>query len=76
VAIGIPPERAAIVEDFLSTRARERHAVQQAAGIYGGLDLLRTRPTPTPLSVVQHDAQALNTEAAELIGRAGEETPG
>jgi hypothetical protein len=45
-------------------------------GIYGGLDLLRTRPTPAPLSVVQHDAQALNMEAAELIGRVGEETTG
>jgi hypothetical protein len=44
VAIGIPPERAAIVEDFLRTRDRERLAVQQAEGIYGGLDLLRTRP--------------------------------
>jgi hypothetical protein len=64
------------VEDFLRTRDRDRLAVQQAEGIYGGLDLLRTRPTPAPLSVVQHDAQALNTEAAELIGRAGEETLG
>lgn len=76
VAIGIRPDRAAIVEDFLRTRDRDRLAVQQAEGIYGGLDLLRTRPTPAPLSVVQHDAQALNIEAAELIGRAGEETPG
>jgi glutathione-regulated potassium-efflux system protein KefB len=74
VAIGIRPDRAAIVEDFIRTRDSDRLAVQQAEGIYGGLDLLRTRPTPTPLSVVQHDAQALNMEAAELIGRVGEET--
>ncbi|WP_161495721.1 MULTISPECIES: NAD-binding protein [Bradyrhizobium] len=76
VAIGIRVDRAAIVEDFLRTRDRDRLTVQQAEGIYGGLDLLRTRPTPTPLSVVQHDAQALNMEAAELIGRVGEETTG
>ncbi|NYG44821.1 monovalent cation:proton antiporter-2 (CPA2) family protein [Bradyrhizobium sp. IAR9] len=73
VAIGIDADRAAIVEDFLRARDRDRLAVQQAEGIYGGLDLLRTRPTPAPLSVVQSDARALNVEAVELIAgeRAG-----
>jgi glutathione-regulated potassium-efflux system protein KefB len=73
VAIGIDAERAAIVEDFIRTRDRDRLAVQQAEGIYGGLDMLRTRPTPTPLSKVQHDAQALNIEAGELIAGDREE---
>ena len=50
VAIGIDADRAAIVEDFIRTRDRDRIAVQQAEGIYAGIDLLRTRPTPTPLS--------------------------
>ena len=57
VAIGIDADRATIVEDFIRTRDRERLAVQQAEGIYAGADLLRTRPTPTPLSTVQRDAR-------------------
>jgi monovalent cation:proton antiporter-2 (CPA2) family protein len=66
-AIGIDADRAAIVEDFIRTRDRDRLAVQQAEGIYAGLDMLRTRPTPTPLSEVQRGARALNEEAGELI---------
>ena len=76
VAIGIDADRAAIVEDFIRTRDRDRLAVQQAEGIYGGLDMLRTRPTPTPLSEVQRDARALNTEAGELIAGEREEAEG
>jgi glutathione-regulated potassium-efflux system protein KefB len=67
VAIGIDADRAAIVEDFIRTRDRDRLAVQQAEGIYGGLDLLRSRPMPAPLSEVKHGARALNMEAGELI---------
>jgi voltage-gated potassium channel Kch len=67
VAIGIDADRAAIVEDFIRTRDRDRLAVQQAEGIYGGLDMLRTRPTPTPLTEVQRGARALNMEAGVLI---------
>jgi hypothetical protein len=73
VAIGIGADRAAMLEDFIRTRDRDRLAVQQAEGICGGLDMLRTRPTPTPLSKVQHDAQALNIEAGELIAGDREE---
>ena len=76
VAIGIDADRAAIVEDFIRTRDRDRLAVQQAEGIYGGLDMLRTRPTPTPLSEVQRDARALNMEAGELIAGEREEAEG
>ena len=66
-AIGIDADRAAIVEDFIRTRDRDRIAIQQAEGIYAGIDLLRTRPTPTPFSELQRDAKALNMEAGELI---------
>ncbi len=69
-AIGIDADRAAIVEDFIRTRDRDRLAVQQAEGIYAGIDMLRTRPTPTPLSEVQRGARALNQEAGELIAGA------
>ena len=76
VAIGVDADRAAIVEDFIRTRDRDRLAVQQAEGIYAGADLLRTRPTPTPLSTVQRDARALNMEAGELIAGENEEVEG
>jgi len=41
--------------------------VQQAEGIYAGIDLLRSRPTPTPFGEVRHGARALNMEAGELL---------
>jgi hypothetical protein len=76
VAMGIDAGRAEIVEDFIRTRDHERLAVQQAEGIYAGIDLLRTRPTPTPLSQVQRGARALNQEAGELITGAEDEVEG
>jgi len=76
VAMGIDADRTVIVEDFIRTRDRERLAVQQAEGIYAGIDLLRTRPTPTPLSEVHRGARALNQEAGELITGAEDEVEG
>jgi monovalent cation:proton antiporter-2 (CPA2) family protein len=66
-AIGIDADRAAIVEDFIRTRDRDRIAIQQAEGIYAGIHLLRQRPTPTPFSEPQRGPKALNQEAGELI---------
>src|SRR3954447_1993459 len=66
-AMGVDPDRAAIVEDFIRTRDRDRVAIQQAEGIYAGVDLLRQRPTMTPFSEPQRGARALNQEAGELI---------
>ncbi|WP_187435117.1 monovalent cation:proton antiporter-2 (CPA2) family protein [Bradyrhizobium cytisi] len=66
-AIGIDADRAAIVEAFIRARDLDRLVVQQAEGIYGGLDMMRTRPTPAPLSKVQHEARALNPEAGGLL---------
>jgi glutathione-regulated potassium-efflux system protein KefB len=75
-AIGIDADRAEIVEDFIRTRDRDRLAVQQAQGIYAGIDMLRTRPTPAPLSEVQRTSRALNMEAGELIAGEKEEAEG
>jgi voltage-gated potassium channel Kch len=66
-AMGVDPDRAAIVEDFIRNRDRDRVAIQQAEGIYAGIDLLRQRPTMTPFSAPQRAGQALNQEAGELI---------
>ena len=71
--MGVDPDRAAIVEDFIRNRDRDRVAIQQAEGIYAGIDLLRQRPTMTPFSEPQRGAQALNQEAGELIVGTGPE---
>jgi len=75
-AIGIDPDRAAIVEDFIRTRDRDRIAVQQAEGIYAGIDMLRQRPTMTPFSEPQRGAKALNEEAGEIIAPVQEDVDG
>jgi monovalent cation:proton antiporter-2 (CPA2) family protein len=67
VALGIDAERAQIVTEFIRNRDRDRIAIQQAEGIYAGVELMRKRPTPTPFSEPQHDAQALNEAAGEII---------
>jgi hypothetical protein len=71
--MGIDPDRAAIVEDFIRTRDRDRIAIQQAEGIYAGIDLLRKRPTMAPFSEPQRGPRALNREAGELIASTGPE---
>jgi glutathione-regulated potassium-efflux system protein KefB len=66
-AMGIDPDRVVIVEDFIRNRDRDRIAIQQAEGIYAGIDLLRKRPTMTPFSEPQRGAKPLNVEAGEII---------
>jgi glutathione-regulated potassium-efflux system protein KefB len=73
VAIGIDADRAQIVEDFIRTRDRDRIAIQQAEGIYAGIDLLRQRPVMAPFTEPQHDAQALNEAAGEIIAEEKED---
>src|SRR5204862_5380068 len=75
-AVGIDADRAAIVEDFIRTRDRDRIAIQQAEGIYAGLDLLRKRPTMTPFAEPQHGARPLNPEAGEIIRDEREQVEG
>ena len=75
-AIGVDADRAAIVEDFIRTRDRDRVAIQQAEGIYAGIDLLRKRPTMTPFAEPQRGARPLNPEAGEIIRDEREEVEG
>lgn len=75
-AIGIDPDRAAIVEDFIRTRDRDRIAIQQAEGIYAGIDMLRLRPRMTPFSEPAHEATPLNPEAGDIIREEKEEMEG
>jgi glutathione-regulated potassium-efflux system protein KefB len=68
-AIGLDPERAAAVEQFVRSRDLDRLALQQAEGISAGLDLLRTRMVHEPFSTPTHEVKPLNPEAQEIIGR-------
>jgi glutathione-regulated potassium-efflux system protein KefB len=68
-AIGLDPERAAAVEEFVRARDLDRLALQQAEGISAGLDLLRTRMVHEPFSTPAHEVKPLNPEAEEIIGR-------
>ncbi|HLL26164.1 MAG TPA: monovalent cation:proton antiporter-2 (CPA2) family protein [Xanthobacteraceae bacterium] len=56
------------IEDVRS-RDRDRLAMQQAGGIYAGLDKVRPKVQPTPLTEPKRAARALNPEAEEAIQR-------
>jgi glutathione-regulated potassium-efflux system protein KefB len=69
-ALGLDPERAAAVEEFVRDRDRDRLVLQQAEGISAGLDLLHARMVHEPLSTPAREAEPLNPEAQEIIDRA------
>ncbi|HEV3104297.1 MAG TPA: NAD-binding protein, partial [Trinickia sp.] len=57
-----------LIED-VRTRDRDRIALQQAGGIYAGLDKIRPKVQPTPLTEPKRTARALNPEAEDAIKR-------
>ena len=68
--LGLASERAGEVVDFIRRRDQDRLAIQQAEGIYAGVDLLRTRLVqPEPLSAPRREARPLNREAGDIIER-------
>ena len=68
-ALGLDPERAAAVEEFVRRRDLDRLLLQQAEGISAGLDLLRTRMVHEPLSTPRREVKLLNPEAEKVIAR-------
>jgi glutathione-regulated potassium-efflux system protein KefB len=60
--LGLDPERAGEIEQMMRERDAARLALQQAEGIYGGLDLLLTQPVPEPLITPRREAKRLNPE--------------
>ncbi|HYW61173.1 MAG TPA: monovalent cation:proton antiporter-2 (CPA2) family protein [Xanthobacteraceae bacterium] len=59
--LGLDPERAQAVEDFVRERDLNRLALQQAEGLSAGLELLQTRLVqPEPLSGPRRTARSLN----------------
>jgi glutathione-regulated potassium-efflux system protein KefB len=65
--LGLDPERAQAVEDFVRQRDLDRLALQQAEGVSAGLDLLRTRMVqPEPLSAPRREAKRLDAGADKI----------
>jgi monovalent cation:proton antiporter-2 (CPA2) family protein len=63
-ALGLDPERAQAIEDFVRSRDLDRLALQQAEGVSAGLELWRSRLVqPEPLSQPRREAKSLNPAA-------------
>ena len=61
--LGLSPERAQEVEDFVRARDLDRLAVQQAEGVSAGLELWQARLVqPEPLSTPRREAKSLNPQ--------------
>jgi glutathione-regulated potassium-efflux system protein KefB len=66
--LGLSPERAIEVADYVRERDVDRLALQQAEGLAAGRDIVwRKRVRPEPLSEPRHRSEALNPEAGELM---------
>jgi monovalent cation:proton antiporter-2 (CPA2) family protein len=58
-----------LIEDVRS-RDRDRLALQQAGGMYAGVDKMkRVKPKPEPLTGKKRESQALNPEAKDVMER-------
>jgi monovalent cation:proton antiporter-2 (CPA2) family protein len=68
-ALGLDPERATAIEEFVRGRDLDRLVLQQAEGISAGAEMLRTTMVQEPLSRPVRAGQALNPEAEEIIAR-------
>ena len=66
--LGLNPERAQEVEDFVRARDLDRLAVQQAEGVSAGLELWQARLVqPEPLSAPRREAKSLNPQGEDII---------
>ncbi len=67
--LGLDPERASEIEEFVRRRDLDRLVLQQAEGISAGLDLLRAQMAQEPLSKPARETRPLNPEAQEIVRR-------
>jgi len=65
--LGVEQDAVEEAIDDVRTRDRDRLALQQAGGIYAGLDKVRPKVQPTPLSEPKRAPRALNPEAESAI---------
>ncbi|MCP4381138.1 MAG: potassium transporter [Hyphomicrobiales bacterium] len=73
IALGIPQEEAAETIADVRRRDSERLKLQMTEGLYSGRDLIKTGPTPVPLSQPKREPQALSEETAEVADMPEEE---
>jgi glutathione-regulated potassium-efflux system protein KefB len=67
-ALGLDAERARAVEEDVRKRDLARLALQQAEGIFAGIELIPGRGVePTPLRAPEREATPLNAEAEDII---------
>jgi voltage-gated potassium channel Kch len=65
--LGLDPERAQAIEDFVRARDLDRLAIQQAQGVSAGLELFGAQYVqPEPLSPPRRETVALNPEASDV----------
>jgi glutathione-regulated potassium-efflux system protein KefB len=62
--LGVPQEAVAELIAGVRTRDAERLEMQQAEGIFAGRGMLKTQPTPTPLTPPKRESQPLSEETA------------
>jgi glutathione-regulated potassium-efflux system protein KefB len=62
--LGIPEEETADIMAGVRDRDSERLKLQQVEGIYGGRGILRTEPTPVPLTKPRRESRPLSEETA------------
>jgi monovalent cation:proton antiporter-2 (CPA2) family protein len=65
--LGLDPERAQAIEDFVRARDLDRLAIQQAQGVSAGLELFGAHYVqPEPLLPPRRETVALNPEASDV----------
>ncbi len=62
--LGVPDEEAVEIVASVRERDAERLKLQQVEGIWGGKGMLKTEPTPTPLSKPKRESRPLSEETA------------
>jgi glutathione-regulated potassium-efflux system protein KefB len=67
--LGLYPDAARVVADYVRERDLARLEVQRAEGITAGREFIVRKPRPEPVSEPEHAAEPLNQEAEVLIDR-------
>ena len=73
--LGVPDEEAVEILASVRERDAERLKLQQVEGIWGGRGMLKTEPTPTPLTPPKRESRPLSEETAVVAEEETAETP-
>jgi len=76
-ALGVPPDRAAEIEEGVRLRDAERLALQLTEGLQAGQDLYHVKPVrPEPFVQPRRPGRAVSAEGADPVGGAAPEKAG